>query len=200
MRIYCNTGDPRLDEMGEIIIRNAAATVEKPAFRGRIVLSFRGEDAGEGDGLILLYRGEESPVCFLPNVRVLRCPYAISDLEGAVRSLLSAGDSVIADPLEWGGGESVGQGDVPVLLFDGRRVIWGTQTVNLTGREAAVFRVLYEKRGTFVSREVLCKQVWGDTAETNLCEVYVCRLRRALTPVFGKGFLIHTRNEGYMIR
>ncbi len=195
--IICRTGDPVLDQMGEIIVRNAAEAVLSAMEEGqrftaeRIVLTFRPEDGSAEDILILLYRGERAPVCAHPMSRVIRYPYAVTELEKAVHALASAAVKD-AEPSE-----------AHILsaepVFFGRRVSFGEHSVLLTKKEAALFSVLYENRGSPVSREQLTEAVWGGEVKTNLCDVYVCRLRTALEPIFGKGFLVNIRTEGYMM-
>ncbi len=189
MKIYCNTGDTLLDEMAEIVIRTAAESVPDCS-DARLILSYRAEEAGDGERLILLYKGETAPAVFRPHCRILRTPYMIRELEEAARSLLCE-----ERPTEGEG--AVRENAVPV--FDGRCVTLDGTSVTLTGKEAAVFAVLYENRGTAVSRETLCERVWGGATETNLCDVYVCRLRSALEPLFGKGCIVNIRNEGYRL-
>jgi len=88
---------------------------------------------------------------------------------------------------------------VEAPVFCGCRVSFGDVTVRLTKTEAAVFSVLYENRGKPVSRDRLAETVWGKDVKTNLCDVYICRLRTALCPIFGKGFLVNLRKDGYMM-
>lgn len=192
--IYCNTGDPRLDEMGEIIIRNAAG--ERADFP-RIVLSYSAENARDGDILILLYRGETPPAFTASRGAPLRCPYSIAELERLVRALLSDSKGETPEPSEDVDAAVRDSFDEP--LVEGRRVSLGDVTVQLTGKEAEVFAILYENRGKPVSRERLSNEVWGGEMKTNLCDVYVCRLRTALRPIFGKGFLVNLRKDGYMM-
>lgn len=188
MEIVCRTGDDRLDKMAEVLIRNATAGYSPPD-GVRFVLSEREEDAAAEDFLILLYRAQTAPSASSPRRRVLRRPYRICELERTARLLLSAESAPpnpFADPTR------------PSVVWDGRTVSCGSVAVPLTGREAAVFAVLYENRGTPVSRERLTEEAWGKPAtRTNLCDVYVCRLRGKLEPIFGKGFLVAIRNEGY---
>lgn len=199
LEIVCNVGDPRLGKTAEIIVRNAAESVLLSAGRPlnrRIVLSFRPEDGSEEDILILLYRGEHPPVFTMPRGGVLPSPYSIEVLEGMVRSLVYAA-VMEAEQTENDTAEETLTAAEPRFL--GRRVTLGNISVPLTKTEAAVFAILYEHRGTPVSRERLSEAVWGKKTQTNLCDVYVCRLRSGLEPIFGKGFLVHIRNEGYMM-
>lgn len=203
IEIVCQTGDSLLDEMGEIIIRNAAEGICSSLGEGkslsaeRIVMTFRGEEAEAGDILILLYRGEKAPVCTLPMSIVLRCPYSITELEKAVRELLF---SAVREKVETGE-STVSAEESPSAepRFVGRRVSLGDVSVQLTKKEAALFSVLYENRGTAVPRDRLAQAVWGREVKTNLCDVYVCRLRTVLEPIFGKGFLVNLRKDGYML-
>lgn len=197
--IVCRTGSPRTDEMGASLIRNAAESAgfgargNKQPSAHRIVLTFREEDASPEDILILLYRGEQPPQCTRPRSAVLRAPYAITALEETVRRLLTAGEGCGEAALE-----SVAPAEEtaePVL--DGRRVSLGEMSVQLTPTEAALFAVLYENRGKAVPRESLEQAVWGREVAGNLCDVYVCRLRTALRPIFGNGFLVNLRKDGY---
>jgi len=199
MEIFCNIGDPRLNTAAEIVIRNAAETalsVAEGKEIPRIVLSFREEDGGEDDIMILLYKGERAPIFLRPAGGVLRSPYSIAELEALVRKLILE-TSKEREPCS--GANEVKEESAPQVQLFGRRVSLGETSVVLTKTEAAVFAVLYENRGMPVSREQLAERVWGGEVKTNLCDVYVCRLRASLEPVFGKGFLVNLRNEGYMM-
>lgn len=199
MEILCETGDIRLNEMTQIIVKRVAESYPLPEGK-RIVLCDHAADAGEGDLLILLYRSHAAPFlsalnCRTTTYRTLKRPYSIRELESAVKQLLSTVPAENAVPEKSDKPTAVS----PETIFDGRTVSTGDITVSLTKREAAVFGVLYENRGTPISREKLTEAVWGRKTETNLCDVYVCHLRSKLEPVFGKGFLTNLRNEGYMI-
>jgi len=195
MKIYCNTGDPRLDEMSEQIIRSCAEMLGEIPDDIRFVISCRLEDGKTGEPMILLEDGAPTHSCLSPNCRILKRPYSIKELENTVRILLAA----VVGESEKESEPAAEKGQEILPLFDGRRVTFGDITASLTKREAAVFAVLYENKGSAVSREVLCERVWGGETNTNLCDVYVCRLRTALEPVFGKGFLVNIRTEGYMM-
>ena len=188
--IVCHTGDPLLDEMGEILIRNAAGLQSSV----RIVLTFQAEDAADGDVLILLYRGENPPELPRPRSAALRCPYSIAELEETVRLLITSEEKRENKAVETA---ALAEEAETEPVFEGRTVSRGEVSVQLTKKEAALFAVLYENRGTAVSRERLTDTVWGGEVKTNLCDVYVCRLRTALEPIFGKGFLVNLRKDGY---
>ena len=197
MEIYCNVGDSTLNAAAEIVIRNAAEAVLSAVGMTdlpRMVLSFHEEDGGEGDIMILLYKGENVPICTHPVSGVLRSPYSIAELEVMVKKLI-----LLVSRETDGHAKSDGhRKDLSTeIQVSGRRVSLGETSVLLTKTEAAVFAVLYENRGMPVSRGHLAERVWGGELKTNLCDVYVCRLRSALEPIFGKGFLVSLRNEGY---
>lgn len=203
MEILCETGDTRLDEMARVIIQRAAEGYPLPD-EGRIVLSDTAADVREGDFLILLYRTQSAPAFRMQNGHMIRCrtlkrPYSIKELEDTVMQLLSAASTgAVREKTEHTSlPEPASAGETAVL--HNRTVSLGGITVSLTKREAAVFGILYENRGTPVSRARLTEEVWGRGTETNLCDVYVCRLRTKLEPIFGKGFLTNLRNEGYMM-
>jgi len=208
MTVVCHTGEPHLDESAGIVIRRAAEgfCADASADRIRFVVLSSGY-AGDftpmpGDCIIRLYRGSVPPEPVMPGEHPLRRPFAIRELEAAVREFLllrtAPGSRREAEENAPPGEHTVlREGEAPV--FDGRTVTAHGVSAALTKREAALFAVLYANRGTPVSRETLTEAVWGRKTETNLCDVYVCRLRTRLEPVFGRGFLVGIRNEGYLM-
>ena len=86
---------------------------------------------------------------------------------------------------------------------DGREVSYLGRTALLTAREAAYFRILYERRGEAVSREeLLSSALEGAGAgrnRSNLADVYMGYLRKKLKPVFGEGALLSVRGRGYLL-
>ena len=86
---------------------------------------------------------------------------------------------------------------------DGREVSYLGRTARLTAREAAYFRILYERRGEAVSREeLLSSALEGAGAgqnRSNLADVYMGYLRKKLRPVFGEGALLSVRGRGYLL-
>ena len=76
----------------------------------------------------------------------------------------------------------------------------GSLSVRLTSLEFALFHLLYEKRGATVSREQINRALWQEGEGSNVCDVYVCYLRKKLDPLIGKGNIVSVRGEGYMLK
>lgn len=122
-------------------------------------------------------------------------PFAFPELLARVRALvrrgrgdqllrLSAADLVI---------------DVPA-----RAVTRGGRAIELTNREYELLEYLVRHKGTLVSREMLARDVWGETERCtpldNVIDVHIARLRKRIDqdqPVR----LIHTvRGVGFIVR
>ena len=76
----------------------------------------------------------------------------------------------------------------------------GSKTAHLTSLEFALFHLLYEKRGSTVSREDINRALWQEGEGSNVCDVYICYLRKKLDPLMGKGNIVSVRGAGYMMR
>lgn len=87
-------------------------------------------------------------------------------------------------------------GDV-VMDPDKHQVTLEDEPVDLTAGEFAVLRTLLENRGRVLSRARLQESLygWGDSAESNVVEVHVHRLRRKL----GDELIRTLRGIGYVI-
>lgn len=85
----------------------------------------------------------------------------------------------------------------PPVSFDGKTVTRQGQSVHLTPREAACFRILYGRRGETVSREELAGPAGS---RSNLADVYVGYLRKKLRPLFGDGVILAVRGKGYLLK
>ena len=94
-------------------------------------------------------------------------------------------------------------GDLEVDLIT-RKVTRGGRAVELTVREFELLEYLLRHQGQVVSREMLARDVWKETARTtpldNVIDVHIARLRRKVdTEQAAK--LIHTvRGVGFMLR
>ena len=78
-------------------------------------------------------------------------------------------------------------------------VSYGNQTANLTKLEFQLFLMLKNANAP-LSREDIRKELWQNTDKTNISDVYVCYLRKKLSPLFGDGFLTSVRGKGYIMR
>ena len=72
------------------------------------------------------------------------------------------------------------------------------EPIALTEVESALFAVLIEASGEFVSREELISRVWGEGAEGGVLNVYVHYLREKLEKQ-GEKIIISSRKNGYKI-
>ena len=73
------------------------------------------------------------------------------------------------------------------------------KSVVLTSLEFHLFSLLYES-GEPVSREKIRGALWPTSKDSNICDVYVCYLRKKLETLLGKGFIVSLRGKGYTLR
>jgi DNA-binding response OmpR family regulator len=122
-------------------------------------------------------------------------PFAFAELLARIRALVRRG-RVAETP-------RLAAGDLDVELIT-RKVTRSGQPIELTVREFELLEYLLRHQGQVVSRELLARDVWKETARTtpldNVIDVHIARLRRkvdAERPVK----LIHTvRGVGFMLR
>jgi len=122
-------------------------------------------------------------------------PFAFAELLARIRALVRRG-RVTESP-------RLAAGDLEVELIT-RKVTRSGQPIELTVREFELLEYLLRHQGQVVSRELLARDVWKETARTtpldNVIDVHIARLRRkvdAEQPVR----LIHTvRGVGFMLR
>ena len=72
------------------------------------------------------------------------------------------------------------------------------KTVRLTDMEYALFSVLFEAGGEFVTREELIRMVWGDSATDGILNVYIHYLREKIE-FRGEKIILSSRKFGYKI-
>src|SRR5690606_1163307 len=83
-----------------------------------------------------------------------------------------------------------------------REVTRGGRRIDLTAKEFQLLEVLLRRAGQVVTRTMLLEAVWDFNFDphTNVVDVHVSRLRRAVDRDFERP-LIHTvRGAGYMLR
>ncbi len=122
-------------------------------------------------------------------------PFAFAELLARVRALLRRGR----------GAETTrfALGDLEMDLI-ARAVARGGQPVELTVREFELLEYLLRHEGQVVSREMLARDVWKETARTtpldNVIDVHIARLRRKVDQE-DRTKLIHTvRGVGFVLR
>jgi two-component system response regulator MprA len=114
-------------------------------------------------------------------------PFAIQELVARLHALIRRGR-----PTE----TLVSYADL-VLDLEARAVTRSGQSIELTGREAALLELLLRDPGRIVTRERAIDEIWGGAAEANVVDRYVTRLRRKL----GEPSLIRTvRGSGFALR
>lgn len=123
-------------------------------------------------------------------------PFAFAELSARLRALLRRG---AAEPTLFR------EGDLELDALT-RRVVRGPRVLDLTLREFDLLHYLLRHRGGVVSRAMLARDVWRETARAtpldNVIDVHVARLRRKLDPeplppllhtVRGVGFVLSER-------
>ncbi len=114
-------------------------------------------------------------------------PFAIQELVARLRALTRRGAGSMA---------TLSYADL-TFDYDCRLVTRAGGAVELTGREAALLELLLREQGRTVTREHAIDEIWGGSAEPNVVDRYVTRLRRKL----GEPPLIRTvRGTGFMLR
>ncbi len=76
--------------------------------------------------------------------------------------------------------------------------LFGKERISLTEGELKVLSALDKKRGSIVGREELSKLFGAD--QGNICDVYICMLRRKLDNRIGIKFIYTVRGKGYMLK
>lgn len=81
---------------------------------------------------------------------------------------------------------------------ENRCAVWGNNRISLSDNEYKIMSILCNRMGYTVTRQKLSELI-GAT-ESNMCDVYICMLRKKIDDQFGVK-LIHTvRGKGYMIK
>jgi DNA-binding response OmpR family regulator len=122
-------------------------------------------------------------------------PFAFPELLARLRALLRRGSpekpaalnigSLTLDPLS----RSVSRAGTPI---------------ELTAREYELLEYLFRNHGAVVSREMLARDVWRETARAtpidNVIDVHVARLRRKIDDGFDRKLLHTVRGVGFVLR
>jgi len=83
-----------------------------------------------------------------------------------------------------------------------RRLICGTQQVELTIRECELLEYLIRRVDQVISRDQLAREVWRDpeAVRTNIIDVFITYLRKKLDRVGSPGVIRTVRGVGYVLR
>lgn len=122
-------------------------------------------------------------------------PFAFPELLARMRVLLRRGKP---DP-----GERLQLADLEMDLAR-RMVTRGGQQVDLTPREFELLEYLFANSGRVVSREMLARDVWKETARQtpldNVIDAQMVRLRRKIDGQFERRLLHTVRGVGFTLR
>lgn len=131
---------------------------------------------------------------------LLQRPVPTRQLRALLGQLGGRGEMIFDDGRDEASRKSVGS-DLPVapqLDMTGDDVKVGDSTVHLTPSEAAILRLLIDRRGEAVSREELRECLAGH-GESNKLEVYLCFLRRKIERPLGLRMITTVRGVGYRL-
>jgi DNA-binding response OmpR family regulator len=122
-------------------------------------------------------------------------PFAFPELLARTRVLLRRGKPVPSPRLELS--------DLAMDVAE-RSVTRGGQPIDLTAREFELLEYLFANRGRVVSREMLARDIWKETARQtpldNVIDAQIVRLRRKLDGQFEKKLLHTVRGVGFVLR
>ena len=122
-------------------------------------------------------------------------PFAFPELHARIRMLLRRGRPVEALRLKFA--------DVEMDLVT-RDVSRAGKTLALTAKEFELLEFLLRHADRVVSREMLAREVWDETARAtpldNVIDVHIARLRRKVDDSFGQKLLHTIRGVGFILR
>jgi len=122
-------------------------------------------------------------------------PFALPELYARIRALLRRGrtDQVLRLKI----------GDLEMDLVT-RSVTRAGRPIELSVREFELLEYLLRYGGQIVSKEMLARDVWRETARAtpldNLIEVHIARLRRKIDDPFSSKLLKTVRGVGYILK
>jgi len=122
-------------------------------------------------------------------------PFAFSELLARIRAISRRGKTESGEKLRLDG-----------LEMDpaGRRVTRDGEELALTAREFDLLEYLLRQQGRVVSREMLARDVWKETARytpiDNVIDVHIAHLRRKVDEPFSKKLLHTVRGVGFVLR
>jgi DNA-binding response OmpR family regulator len=121
-------------------------------------------------------------------------PFAFAELNARIRALLRRNKT------ETEAGLTVGRLEVDPVR---RTVLREGQRIELTAREFELLEYLARNHGRIVSREMLARDVWKETARAtpldNVIDVHIARLRRKVDDPFETKLLQTVRGVGFIL-
>ncbi|GAA3528775.1 heavy metal response regulator transcription factor [Zobellella aerophila] len=120
-------------------------------------------------------------------------PFAFSELLARVRTLLRRGTGAsLSDRLQ--------VADL-TLELSRRRVVRGSERINLTNKEFALLELLIRRRGEVLPRSLIASLVWDMNfdSDTNVIDVAIRRLRAKIDDGFEPKLIQTVRGMGYTL-
>lgn len=124
-----------------------------------------------------------------PSVVPIRRPIRTEKLRTLLRQLCVQGQLPAANT-------SVPEG---LTLKDGE-VYYGKNAVKLSKKEFELFKLLYLKKGTAVSARTIKNEVFPESSDSNVANVYINYLRKKIDFKYDIRSIITVRNRGYMLK
>jgi len=122
-------------------------------------------------------------------------PFAFPELLARIRALLRRGKAEAPPKLSIGDLE---------LDPSRRSVVRGGHALDLTAREFELLEYLLSHQGHVVSREMLARDIWRESARftplDNVIDVHIARLRRKVDDQFPDKLLHTVRGVGFVLR
>jgi len=122
-------------------------------------------------------------------------PFAFPELLARMRALLRRGKPDAATRLKLG--------DLEMNIAQ-RSVVRGGQSLELTAREFELLQYLFLNKDRVVSREMLARDIWKETARQtpldNVIDAQIVRLRRKIDGQFEHKLLHTVRGVGFILR
>jgi two-component system copper resistance phosphate regulon response regulator CusR len=168
-------GHDGLEILSGLRKQKAAVPVLVVTARDTVIDRVKGLDAGADDYLVK--------------------PFAFPELLARVRALIRRGSPATIAKLK-----------LADLEMDSaaRSVLRQGKEIALTAREFDLLEYLLRQQGRVVSREMLARDVWKETARytplDNVIDVHIAHLRRKLDEPFGKKLLHTVRGVGFVLR
>ena len=156
--------------------------------------------AASACGCPLLLFGRESltPDVLPAEAVFLRRPFALSELEQGVRSLLTGmptHGSLVGMSRNPAAPEAI-PAPIPELAIENGAVTLGGKPLALTPAEQTILEHLHARRGEAVPRAELAPLLEGGG---NSVDVYICKLRAKIEKPLGRRMIVTVRGVGYRL-
>ena len=156
--------------------------------------------AASACGCPLLLFGRESldPTALPGEAVFLRRPFALSDLEQGVRSLLTGmptHGSLVGMSRNPAAPEAI-PAPAPELAIENGAVTLGGKPLALTPAEQTILGYLIARRGEAVPRAELAPLLEGGG---NSVDIYICKLRAKIEKPLGRRMIVTVRGVGYRL-